>query len=94
VQTTWAEFADAAPDVVVVDAVRLPPGRRDRAGARGGWPRCRGRPVWAIDAGRHRRAARPARRRRWVEAIAAILHPDAVTAPPAGAIALVTGAQP
>jgi iron complex transport system substrate-binding protein len=92
VQTTWAEFADAAPDVVVVAPCGF---HLDGAieQARAVVAALPGRPVWAIDADGI--VVRPGPRVvDGVEAIAAILHPDAVTAPPAGAIALVTGAQP
>jgi len=88
VQTTWAEFADAAPDVVVVAPCGF---HLDGAiaQARAVVEALPGRPVWAIDADAI--VVRPGPRVvDGVEAIAAILHPDAVPAPPAGAIALVS----
>jgi iron complex transport system substrate-binding protein len=92
VQTTWAEFADAAPDVVVV----APCGFHldgANAHARAVVAELTGRAVWAIDADAI--VVRPGPRIvDGVEAIAAILHPDAVPAAPAGAIALVSRAQP
>jgi iron complex transport system substrate-binding protein len=87
VQTTWAEFDDAAPNVVLVtpcglhldgavEQARLVAGRFGRA------------QVWAVDADGI--VVRPGPRLvDGVEAIAAILHPDAVPAPPPGAIARV-----
>jgi iron complex transport system substrate-binding protein len=84
VQTTWDEFADAAPEFVLVTPcgfhldgaaaqARLVPDRFESA------------QVWAVDADGI--VVRPGPRLvDGVEAIAAILHPDAVPAPPAGSI--------
>jgi iron complex transport system substrate-binding protein len=87
VQTTWSEFTDAAPDVVLVTpcgfhldgAVAQAESIKDR------FARTQ---VWAVDADGI--VVRPGPRLvDGVEAIAAILHPTRVPAPPAGAIARV-----
>jgi iron complex transport system substrate-binding protein len=87
VETTWSEFIDAAPDVVLVtpcgfhldgavEQARLVAGRFEHA------------QVWAVDADGI--VVRPGPRLvDGVEAIAAILHPTRVPAPPPGAIARV-----
>jgi iron complex transport system substrate-binding protein len=86
VQTTWDEFVDATPDVVLV----APCGfalEEALAHARHLKPRFARATVWAIDA--NGLVVRPGPRLvDGVAAIAAILHPDAVPAPPAGAVAL------
>lgn len=92
VQTTWAEFVDAAPDLIVVAPCGF---HLDGAieQARAVVAALPGRPVWAIDA--DGLVVRPGPRIvDGVEAIAAILHPDAVPAPPPGVIALVSGPHP
>jgi iron complex transport system substrate-binding protein len=87
VETTWADLAAAAPDVVLVTpcgfhlagAVEQARSVVDR------FPRAR---VWGVDADGI--VVRPGPRLvDGVEAIAAILHPDAVPEPPAGSIARV-----
>lgn len=87
VQTTWQEFADAAPDVVLV----TPCGFHLDGAARQALvvpERLPGVPVWAVDA--DGLVVRPGPRLvDGVEAIAAILHPGAVPDPPAGAVARV-----
>ncbi len=88
VQTTWQEFLDAAPDVVLVAPCGF-----HLAGAiqqaRTMAPRFPGTPVWALDADGI--VVRPGPRLiDGVEAIAAILHPAAVPDPPTNAIARVT----
>jgi iron complex transport system substrate-binding protein len=85
---TWREVAAAGPDLVLVA-----PCGYHLAGAvsqaRAATAALPGVPVWAIDA--DSLVVRPGPRLvDGVEAIAAILHPDAVPAPPAGSIALVT----
>jgi len=87
VQTTWQEFADAVPDVVIVAPCGFHlDGAIDQARAVGS--HVAGVPVWAIDADGI--IVRPGPRVvAGVEAIAAILHPEAVPQPPAGAIARV-----
>ena len=74
VQTTWAGFAAARPDVVAGRAVRLPPRRGRGAGPRGrrrAARRCRSGPIDADGL-----VVRPGPRLvDGVEAIAAILHP-------------------
>jgi len=87
VQTTWQEFADAVPDVVIVAPCGFHlDGAIDQARAVGS--HAPGVPVWAIDADGI--IVRPGPRVvAGVEAIAAILHPEAVPQPPAGAIARV-----
>jgi iron complex transport system substrate-binding protein len=87
VQTTWQEFADAEPDVVIVAPCGF---HLDGAveQARTVAPSLPGVPVWAIDADGI--IVRPGPRVvNGVEAIAAILHPDAVPEPPYGVIARV-----
>jgi iron complex transport system substrate-binding protein len=83
VQTTWREFTDAAPDVVLV----TPCGFHVEGAARQARmvvDRFPGTPVWALDADAI--VVRPGPRLvDGVEAIAAILHPGAVPEPPAGA---------
>jgi iron complex transport system substrate-binding protein len=87
VETTWREFENAAPDVVIVAPCGF---HLDGAAAQAEAvvTRLPGPPVWAIDA--DGLVVRPGPRIvDGVEAIAAILHPDAVPAPPAGAIVRV-----
>ncbi|MEE6258776.1 ABC transporter substrate-binding protein [Plantactinospora sonchi] len=88
VQTTWREFTEAAPDLVIVS----PCGFHLEgavAQARLVAERLPGVPVWAIDA--DGLVVRPGPRLvDGVEAIAALLHPGVVPDPPAGAIARVT----
>jgi iron complex transport system substrate-binding protein len=87
VQTTWAEFTDATPDVVLVTPCGF---HLDGAvaQARSVKDRFAGAQVWAVDADGI--VVRPGPRLvDGVEAIAAILHPDAVPAPPPGSIARV-----
>jgi iron complex transport system substrate-binding protein len=82
-QTTWEEFTVAEPDVVIVAPCGF---HLDGAAqqARALVRRFPGTPVWAIDADGI--VVRPGPRLvDGVEAIAAILHPDAVPASPAGA---------
>jgi len=86
-QLTWAEIAAAAPDLVVVApcGYHLAGAVSQAAAVTASLP---GVPVWAIDA--DSLVVRPGPRLvDGVEAIAAILHPGAVAAPPAGSIALV-----
>ncbi|GIH18550.1 ABC transporter substrate-binding protein [Rugosimonospora africana] len=82
-QTTWREFTDAAPDVVLV----TPCGFHVEGAARQARTivdRFPGTQVWALDADGI--VVRPGPRLvDGVEAIAAILHPGAVPEPPAGA---------
>ena len=87
VQTTWQEFVDAEPDVVIVAPCGFHlDGATDQA--RLVIARLPGVPVWAIDADGI--VVRPGPRVvDGVEAIAAILHPSAVPDPPPGAIAQV-----
>lgn len=88
VATTWAEIAAARPDLVLV----APCGFR----LRGAVEQARliagfvpGAPVWAIDADAI--VVRPGPRLvNGVEAIAAVLHPSAVPAPPPGSVLQVT----
>ncbi len=87
VETTWAELAGAAPDVVLVTPCGF---HLDGAAeqARRVAPHFPGAAVWAIDG--DGLVVRPGPRLvDGVEAIAAMLHPDAVPAPPPGAIARV-----
>ncbi|GAA1810896.1 ABC transporter substrate-binding protein [Planosporangium flavigriseum] len=87
VETTWPEFTDAAPDVVLVAPCGF---HLDGAAqqARTVAPEFPSTPVWAIDA--DGLVVRPGPRLvNGVEAIAAILHPDAVPEPPEGVIARV-----
>jgi iron complex transport system substrate-binding protein len=84
VQTTWAEFAAAEPDLVLVTPCGF---HLDGAvaQARAVVPHLPGVPVWAIDG--DALIVRPGPRLvNGVEAIAAILHPDAVPAAPPAAI--------
>jgi iron complex transport system substrate-binding protein len=87
VEVSWQEFADAAPDVVLV----APCGFHLEGAAqqaRAVAPRFPGTPVWAIDA--DGLVVRPGPRLvDGVEAIAAILHPGAVPEPAEGVIARV-----
>lgn len=80
VETSWAAIAAAAPDVVVVAPCGYHlPGAIDQA--RSVLPRLPGAQVWAIDADGI--VVRPGPRLvDGVEAIASILHPDAVPAAP------------
>ena len=87
VQTTWDEFTAAGPEFVLVTPCGF---HLDGAveQARLVADRFAGAKVWAVDADGI--VVRPGPRLvDGVEAIAAILHPDAVPAPPAGAIARV-----
>jgi iron complex transport system substrate-binding protein len=87
VETTWDEFAAAAPDLVLVTPCGF---HLDGAvaQARAVVTRLPGVPVWAIDG--DGLIVRPGPRVvDGVEAIAAILHPDAVPAPSPGAVARV-----
>lgn len=83
-QTTWQEFVEAGPDVVIV----APCGFHlagAAAQARTVVPRFPGVPVWAVDADGI--IVRPGPRLvDGVEAIAAILHPGCVPDPPEGAV--------
>jgi iron complex transport system substrate-binding protein len=85
---TWAEVAAAGPDVVLVAPCGYHlPGAVSQAGTVTG--RLPGIPVWAIDADAI--VVRPGPRLvDGVEAIAAILHPDVMPAPPEGSIAQVS----
>jgi iron complex transport system substrate-binding protein len=84
VETTWDELAGARPDVVIVTPCGFHlDGAAEQAETVA--PRFPGAQVWAIDG--DGLVVRPGPRLvDGVEAIAAILHPDAVPAPPAGAI--------
>jgi iron complex transport system substrate-binding protein len=87
VQTTWAELAGAVPEVVLVTPCGF---HLDGAAeqALGVVPHFPGAAVWAIDG--DGLVVRPGPRLvDGVEAIAALLHPGTVPAPPAGAIARV-----
>ena len=84
---TWTEVAAAEPDLVLVApcGYHLAGAASQAASVLAALP---GVPVWAIDG--DSLVVRPGPRLvDGVEAIAAILHPDAVPAPPAGSIALV-----
>jgi iron complex transport system substrate-binding protein len=84
---TWPEVAAAAPDLVIVApcGYHLAGAVSQAASVVAALP---GVPVWAIDA--DSLVVRPGPRLvDGVEAIAAILHPDAVPAPPQASIALV-----
>ena len=84
VQTTWAELAAAEPEVVLVTpcGFHLDGAAAQAAGVPARFP---GAQVWAIDG--DGLVVRPGPRLiDGVEAIAAILHPEAVPAPPPGAI--------
>jgi iron complex transport system substrate-binding protein len=88
VQTTWEELAGAAPDVVLVTPCGF---HLDGAAeqARAVVPRFPGAAVWAIDA--DGLVVRPGPRLvDGVEAIAAILHPEAVPQPAADVMARLT----
>jgi iron complex transport system substrate-binding protein len=84
---TWPEIAAAEPDLVLVApcGYHLAGAASQAASVVAALP---GVPVWAIDG--DSLVVRPGPRLvDGVEAIAAILHPDVVPAPPAGSIALV-----
>jgi iron complex transport system substrate-binding protein len=84
---TWPEIAAAEPDLVLVApcGYHLAGAAAQSASVVAALP---GVPVWAIDG--DSLVVRPGPRLvDGVEAIAAILHPDAVPAPPAGSIALL-----
>ena len=84
VETTWDELAGARPDVVIVTPCGF---RLDGAAEQAARvaPRFPGAAVWAIDG--DALVVRPGPRLvDGVEAIAAILHPGAVPAAPAGAV--------
>jgi len=83
VATTWSEFADASPDVVLVAPCGF--GLTDAAAqASTVAAHLPGRPVWALDG--DALIVRPGPRLvNGVETIAAILHPDALPAPAATA---------
>jgi iron complex transport system substrate-binding protein len=84
IETTWAQFAAAAPDLVLVTPCGF---HLDGAAAqaRSVVPHLPGVPVWAIDG--DALVVRPGPRLvDGVEAIAAILHPGAVPVPPPGTI--------
>lgn len=86
-QLSWQDITAAAPDLVIVAPCGYHlAGAAEQAGAvTAALP---GVPVWAVDA--DSLVVRPGPRLvDGVEAIAAILHPDAVPAPPDGQIALV-----
>ncbi len=88
VQTTWPEFVDAKPDVVIVApcGFHLDGAMKQAQRVVESVP---GVPIWAIDADGI--VVRPGPRVvDGVEAIATILHPGAVPHPPPGAIAQVT----
>src|SRR5690349_18756582 len=83
-QTTWEEIAEARPEVAVVAPCGF---RLDGAAAQAEQAarQLPGVPVWAIDA--DGLVVRPGPRLvDGVEALAAILHPDQITAPPPGHI--------
>lgn len=83
VQTTWAEFTEARPDVVLVAPCGF---HLDGAAAQARTVAAHlpGLPVWAIDG--DGLVVRPGPRLiEGVEVIAALLHPDALGAPPATA---------
>jgi iron complex transport system substrate-binding protein len=87
VQTTWAELAAAEPEFVLVTPCGF---HLDGAAAQAASvvPHFPSAAVWAIDG--DGLVVRPGPRLvDGIEAIAAILHPDAVPAPPAGAVARV-----
>jgi iron complex transport system substrate-binding protein len=87
VETTWAELAGAAPDVVLVTPCGFHLDGAAKQAERVA-PHFPGAAVWAVDG--DGLVVRPGPRLvDGVEAIAAILHPDAVAAPPPGAIARV-----
>jgi iron complex transport system substrate-binding protein len=87
VETTWAELAAGEPEIVLVTpcGFHLAGAAAQAAGVIGHFP---GAQVWAIDG--DGLVVRPGPRLiDGVEAIAAILHPDAVPAPPPHAITRV-----
>ncbi|MFY1702622.1 ABC transporter substrate-binding protein [Micromonospora sp. WMMA1923] len=86
-RTTWTEFVEAAPDVVLVSPCGFHlPGAVEQA--RLVAERLPDAAIWAIDG--DGLVVRPGPRLvDGVEAIAAILHPDAVPAAPAGTVARV-----
>ncbi|MFC8619687.1 ABC transporter substrate-binding protein [Micromonospora purpureochromogenes] len=87
VQVPWSELRAAAPQVVLVTpcGFRLDGAVGQAEAVAEHFP---GTPVWAVDA--DGLVVRPGPRLvDGVEAIAAVLHPDAVPAPPAGAVARV-----
>jgi iron complex transport system substrate-binding protein len=89
---TWPEVAAAGPDLVIVApcGYRLAGTVSQAAAVAVALP---GVPVWAIDA--DSLVVRPGPRLvDGVEAVAAILHPGAVPAPPEGSIALVHSPRP
>jgi iron complex transport system substrate-binding protein len=89
--TNWAAVATAAPDLIVVApcGYHLPGAIEQAQSAAQALP---GLPVWAIDADGI--VVRPGPRLvDGVEAIASILHPDAVPAPQPAAVHLVTAAS-
>lgn len=84
VQTSWAAVAEAAPDLVVVApcGYHLPGAAGQARSVAAALPSVR---VWAIDADGI--VVRPGPRLvNGVEALAAVLHPGAVPAPPPGAV--------
>ncbi|GAA3730720.1 cobalamin-binding protein [Plantactinospora mayteni] len=87
VQTTWQEFADAEPEIVLVTPCGFHldgAARQAETVAR----RLSGVAVWAVDG--DGLVVRPGPRLvDGVEAIAAILHPGAVPEPPGGAVARI-----
>jgi len=88
VQTTWAEVAGEAPDLVVVApcGYHLAGAAEQARVVATALP---GVPVWAIDADGI--VVRPGPRLvNGVEALAAIIHPQAVPAAPAGAVRRVS----
>ncbi len=89
VETSWAEIAAAAPDLVLVAPCGYHlAGAAEQALAAAA--RLPGVPVWAIDADGI--VVRPGPRLvDGVQAIASILHPGAVPPPPAGAVQQVSG---
>ncbi len=87
VEASWQEFADAAPDVVIVApcGFHLDGATAQAKTVAGRFP---GAAVWAIDA--DGLVVRPGPRLvDGVEAIAALLHPGAVPPAPAGAVARI-----
>jgi iron complex transport system substrate-binding protein len=88
VETDWTEFREAEPDFVIVSPCGFHlAGAAEQARAVA--THLPGPAVWAIDADGI--VVRPGPRLvDGVEAIAAILHPEAVPAPPAGAVARVS----
>jgi iron complex transport system substrate-binding protein len=86
-ELTWPEIAAAGPELIIVApcGYHLAGAAAQAAAVTAALP---GVPVWAIDADSV--VVRPGPRLvDGAEAIAAIVHPDAVPAPPAGTIALV-----